>query len=299
MHAPLAIQSALPDEERAARLRAVGLFLSAFLLFSGLDAVGKYLGSHLDPIMVTWARYVTHFALAVAVLNPYTAPGLFRTDRPWLQAFRALMLLASTACNFVALQYLQLAQTVSIQFSAPFMVAILAGPLLGEWVAPRRWAAIALGFLGVIVVTRPGTAGFHPAMLLSFAGTACYALYSISTRTLGRTDSAASMLVFSAAFASLALTPAMPAVWTWPDNALVWALLPLTGVLGALGHYLLIRAHQLAPASTLAPYGYFQIVWMVLLGMLVFGDVPDAWTLVGAAIVVVSGLVLLAGERRA
>jgi drug/metabolite transporter (DMT)-like permease len=203
----------------------------------------------------------------------------------------------STALNFVALQYLQLTETISILFATPFLVALLAAFFLGERVGPRRLAAIAVGFLGVLVITRPGLGGVHPAALLTVGGTVCYALYSVATRILAGYDSSATTMFYSGLAGLVLVTPVVPLVWSTPDSGVVWTMMILVGAFGALGHWLLILAHARAPAPVLSPFIYTQIVWMIALGFLVFGDVPDGWTLAGSAIVIASGLYLLHRER--
>jgi drug/metabolite transporter (DMT)-like permease len=215
-----------------------------------------------------------------------------------LQVGRSALLLGSTALSFFALRYLQLDEALAILFSTPFLVALLSGPLLGEWVGWRRWTAIGVGFFGVLLVVRPGFGGIHPAALLTFCGAICYALYAITTRVLARSDSSETTLFYSNLVGAVAMLPIIPFVWTPPNSALVVALMVLIGALGSGGHYLLILGHRLAPASTLAPFIYTQIVWTTTLGFLVFGDLPNRWTIIGGLVVVSSGLYLLNRERK-
>ena len=161
----------------------------AVACFAGLDGCAKWLNRSIDPLMTTWARYMASVLVVSALINPWTVPGLFRTRRPWLQAGRSALVLVSTILNFIALQYLQLTETVSIMFATPFIVALLAGPMLGERAGPRRLAAIGVGFLGVLIITRPGLGGMHPAAFLCVIAAVCYALYGISTRVLAAHDS--------------------------------------------------------------------------------------------------------------
>jgi drug/metabolite transporter (DMT)-like permease len=290
---------ATPTKAEAARRRLAGIALmcGALICFACLDASAKWAGRSVDPLVTTWARYAFSVVLVSIVLNPITTPGLTRTRRPLLQIGRSLLLLISTALNFLALQHLQLTQTVSIQFAAPLIIALMAGPLLGERMGPRRLAAVVVGFLGVLVVTRPGFGGVHPAALYSVAGAVCYALYNISTRFLAAHDSSATTLFYSGLAGVVVMTPILPFVWTTPPNALTWVLLAATGLFGAVGHWLLILAHARAPAGVLAPFIYSQLLWMLAAGYLIFGDIPDRWTLLGAAIVIASGLYLLYRER--
>jgi len=252
----------------------------------------------MDPLQIVWARYFGAFLLALIFLNPITRPKMMTTSRPFMQIGRSALLLGSTALNFFALRYLQLDEALAILFSTPFLVALLCGPLLGEWVGWRRWAAISVGFLGVLLVARPGFGGLHPAALLSFGSAICYALYVISTRVLARTDSSETTLFYSNLVGAVAMLPIIPFVWTRPDNSFVVALMVLIGALGSGGHYLLICGHRLAPASTLAPFIYTQMVWTTTLGFLVFGQVPHRWTIIGGLVVIASGLYLLNRERK-
>src|SRR5207244_8419955 len=210
----------------------------AVACFALLDTTAKYLNLYMSTLQVVWARYTGAFLFPFIVSNPWTRPGLTRTTRPLLQLVRSVLLLVSTLCNFAALRYLQLDEAIALIFSTPFFVAALSGPMLGEWVRWRRWSAIAVGFVGVLVVTRPGAASFHAAALLSLSAALCYALYSITTRILARTDSNETTLFYSNIVGALALLPGVPLVWTTPSDPLVIALMVATGAVGSFGHYL-------------------------------------------------------------
>jgi drug/metabolite transporter (DMT)-like permease len=289
----------MPDyasHERASRLTGIALMCGAVACFGMLDTTAKYLNLYMSTLQVVWARYTGAFVFPLIVSNPWTQPDLMRTTRPLLQVVRSVLLLGSTMCNFAALRYLQLDEAIALVFSTPFFVAALSGPMLGEWVRWRRWTAIAVGFVGVLVVLRPGPGTFQPAALLSLSAAICYALYSIITRILARTDSNATTLFYSNIVGALALVPIVPFVWTTPSDPLVIALMVASGAMGSFGHYLLIAAHRHAPAAVLSPFIYTEIVLVIALGFLVFGDVPNRFTLTGAAIVVASGLYLLHRE---
>ncbi len=270
----------------------------AVACFAFLDSTAKYLSPYMATLQIVWARYTGAFLVALVLVNPVMRPRLVITSRPALQIARSVLLLGSTLLNFLALRYLQLDEALSIMFSAPFLVAILAGPMLGEHLGWRRWAAIGVGFTGVLLVTRPGFGGIHPAALLCLVSALCYAFYSISTRVLSRTDSNETTLFYSNLVGAAVMMPVVPFFWTTPNDPLVIALMMVTGVFGTLGHYLLIAGHRLAPASVLSPFIYTQLVWVIALGYSVFGDVPNHWTLAGAATVVASGLYLLHRERQ-
>jgi drug/metabolite transporter (DMT)-like permease len=235
--------------------------------------------------------------LTSLVINPWTQPGFARTRRLPLQLARSFLVFLSTVCNFVALQYLQLVETMSIMFSTPLIVALMAGPILGEWVGARRLVAVGIGFLGVLVITRPGLGAMHPAALLSLTGAVAYAFYGITTRMLASSDSSKTTTFYSSVAGIVLMMPLLPWFWTTPPTVLTWFLLAITGVFGAVGHWLLILAHARAPAAILSPFIYTQIIWMLALGYIIFGDWPDAWTFLGAGIVIASGMYLLYHER--
>jgi drug/metabolite transporter (DMT)-like permease len=284
--------------QRRQRMLGIGLMCGAVADFACLDAMGKYLGTHMDVLQVVAVRYISAFVLTLLISNPIVRPGLLRTGKPLLQIGRSALLLGSTFFNFMAFRYLQLDEALAILFSTPFMVAILAGPMLGEWVGWRRWIAIGVGFAGVMVVIRPGFGGLHWAAMLSGASAVCYAFYSITTRMLARYDSSQTTLFYSNLFGTAIMVPVLPFVWTPPRSILDGVLMVAMGAFGAFGHFLLIVAHRHAPASVLSPFMYTQLIWATTFGYLVFANVPNHWTLTGAAIVIGSGLYLLHRERR-
>ena len=285
-------------DQRRLRLTGIALMCGAVAAFACLDCMAKYLGTHMDVLQVVGARYVSAFLIALMFSNPINRPGLLRTGRPALQLGRSVLLLGSTVFNFTAFRYLQLDEALAILFSTPFLVAILAGPVLGEWVGWRRWTAIMVGFVGVLVVVRPGLGGLQWAALLSLGSAFCYAGYSITTRMLSTTDSSETTLFYANLFGFVVMLPVLPFVWTAPPSWIDWVLMVAVGAFGAGGHFLLILAHRHAPASVLSPFIYTQIVWATTLGYLVFANVPSHWTIAGAAIVIASGLYLLNRERK-
>jgi drug/metabolite transporter (DMT)-like permease len=280
------------------RLAGIALMCSAVALFACLDTTAKYLNTQMDSLEVVWARYTSAFVLTLFVSNPFTHPGLIRTKRPLLQIARGTLLVGSTALNFLALRWLQLDEALSIMFTFPFLVAIISGPLLGEWIGWRRWSAIAFGFAGVLLIVRPGLQGMHPAAALSMGATLCYAFYAVTTRIASRFDSNQTSLFFNNAVGAVLMLPVIPFVWRPPADWIIAAMLLGIGVLGSLGHFFLIAGHKLAPASLLAPFVYTQLIWVVILGYLVFNHVPTVWTMAGAAMVVSSGLYMLWRERK-
>lgn len=283
----------LPAEDA---IRGIALMCAAFLLFSMLDATAKLLRQDYALPQIVWARYTGQVVVALLLLWPHLRHGPWRSTRPGMQILRGLLLFGATLFNIVAVRYLQLAETAAIYFATPLLVAALSVPLLGERVGPRRWAAIAVGFVGVMIVIRPGFGMVHWAVGFSCMTALCGAFYQILTRKVAGVDRAHTALLYSGAVGAVAITPFTPLGWVAPDG-MGMMLMVAIGFLGGLGHWLLTLAHGYASAPTLAPFSYSQIIWMPALGYLLFGDVPSIWTLVGGSIVVMSGLYLLHREQ--
>jgi drug/metabolite transporter (DMT)-like permease len=280
------------------RLVGIGLVSLTYLFFALLDGSAKWLVASVPVIVVVWLRFVTHVVLASIVLFPIQGVSLIRTRHLRWHMLRSLMFVAMTGINFWALQYLQLTVTSSIFFSVPLMIALASAPLLGEKLDAGRWIAILAGFVGVLVIMRPGSAEFHPAMLASVVNAMLYAAFMMMTRRLAAYDSPETIQYLPAVGAAIGLAPFALAAWQSPSGWLEWTVACLLGVLGACGHYLLALAHRYAPASVIAPFLYQQVIYMALFGYLVFGDVPSPGLWLGAAIVIGSGLYLFYRERR-
>ena len=285
--------------EQKRRLRAIGLMALAIVSFALLDTTAKWLvdDAGVPVAQVIWLRFVFHVAFSVLVLWPFAFQPSLKSKKPGQQVLRSLLMLGSTGFNFLALRYLQLDQTITIFFLTPLLVAALAGPLLNEWVGWHRMIAIIVGFSGVLLVMRPGFGGIHWAAFLSLAATLSYALYNISTRYLAAFDPPAVTQTYSPLASLLLAMPFALYDWQTPDSAWIWVLFVSLGLWGGLGHWLLILAHRHAPAPILAPFTYLGLIFMSGLGFLVFRDVPSLWTLAGGAVVILSGLYLLARER--
>jgi len=281
------------------RLVGIGLVSLCYLLFTLLDGSAKWLVGTMPVIMVVWLRFVMHALIAGAVLFPLRGPALIRSKYWRWHAVRALMFVAMTGINFWALQYLQLTVTSSIFFTVPILIALISTLFFGERLDAARWAAILAGFAGVLLIVRPGSAGFHPAMLASLVNALLYALFMLMTRRLAAYETPEKIQYLPAVGAAVLLTPFAIAGWEWPDTWLEWTVACLLGVFGAAGHYLLALAHRYASASVIAPFLYQQVVYMALFGYVVFGDVPPAAVWTGAGVVVASGLYLFYRERRA
>lgn len=282
-------------EARRERRLGIALVVAATLCFSVLDAGAKWLVQSLPVTQVVWLRFVTHVPLMLLLLAPGRGvAALVRTRAPRLQLLRAAMMVSMTALNFWALQYLQLAETGAMQFSVPVLIALMSAAFLGERLNLQRWLAIVAGFAGVLLVVRPGSAAFHPAILLSVANALIYAAFNLLTRRMAaERESPESMQLISAAGAALLMAPFALAQWQWPADTLSWGVILLCGLTGGLGHQCLAMSLRHASAAVLGPFLYQQIVYMVLWGWLVFGQWPDAFVVAGALVVVGSGLYLL------
>jgi drug/metabolite transporter (DMT)-like permease len=267
------------------------MMLVATLLFTTMDSIAKSLTATYPVQQVIWARYFFQFALMLLLIPRLGVAGLLWTRRPGVHIARGLLLTISTGCMIVAISIVPLADAYTITFTAPFLVTILSIPLLKERVGWRRWTAVLVGFAGVLIVFRPFAAPVHWAMLLPLITAGCFALYQILTRKVSydSRETAFMMLFYLAWVGTAVMSAIVPAYW----QAVVlgdWALMVGMGALGAAGHLILIRALTIAPASLLSPFIYAQIVWALGIGYLWFGDVPNAWMLIGCTVIVASGL---------
>ncbi len=290
-------QVAVPTDRRH-RLFGIALMCGALAMFASLDATAKFLTQELPAAQVIWARYAGHLLFAIAFVAPsHDRFSVWLTPNLGFQLGRSLLLLLATCANFVALQFLQLTVTSAVFFTVPLIVAALSVPLLGERVGPHRWAAIAVGFAGVLVIARPGLGLIHPAIGLSFITALFAGLYQLSTRRAALRDDVRTTQIYAAVVGVAFMTPVLLFTpWEGPGMR-GWLLFGLMGFCAGLGHYWLTVAHRYAAASALAPFFYVHIIWMTGLGFLIFGDVPDTWTLIGAAVVVAGGLYLVHRER--
>jgi drug/metabolite transporter (DMT)-like permease len=278
-------------------MQGICYMLFALTLFCGLDTTAKYLNQSLPVLQVASFRYMTAMLVMFFFVPPQRAMQVFKSKRLPLQITRSFILLCSTLINFFALRYLQLDQTTAIIFTTPFFVAIFAGPILGEWIGKFRWAAIGVGFIGVLIITQPWKQQFHWAMGVSFIGAVFYAFYSITTRILSKSDSDETTALHSNLWAALALVLFTAPLWVMPTTFLQWGLLMILGVFAGVGHWFMIKALRLAAPSTLSPYIYFQMPGMILMGFLVFDQMPALNTLIGSSIIIACGLYMLYRER--
>jgi drug/metabolite transporter (DMT)-like permease len=284
----------LPESSERA-LAGIAMALGSMLLFSIGDGFTKSLAMEYDPFEVSALRYFcTALLLAPFVLR--RGVGAMRTAVPLLQFGRGLAMLGSSIFFISGLTSLPLADATTIGFASPLMVTALSIPLLGEKVGARRWSAVFVGFVGVVIVVRPGGSTFNPAAIYPLLSAVAWAFGLIATRKMRNADPVLTTMLYST-LVGLTLAPiALPFIWQTPSLEACGLLLGAASVF-ALGQYFTVRAFALAPASLLAPFAYSQILWSTLIGYFAFATIPDAMTWLGAAIIVASGLYTLHRER--
>jgi len=274
-----------------------GLLIVGLACFAGMEAVAKYLiaRGH-SPIMVAWARYVVHFVLLGLLLVRFRPIELVRTRRLGLQVLRSLLIVSLTVLFFAAVKTMTLADATTILFAGPLLIVVLSGPVLGERVGLHRWTGVIVGFVGVVIIARPG-GDISWGAVMAFGAALCYAAYAMATRVLGPTESPVSTVFYTALVGTVPLSLAVPIFWSAPVAG-DWFWLAVPGILGAVGHYLIFLAYRRAPASGLAPFTYTHLVWAALYGLLIFAERPDQWTILGAAIITGAGIYVWYREQR-
>lgn len=283
-----------PIAGRRSTLQGVLWMLGATSAISFVDAAAKFLARDLNGVQVAWGYFVTMLACLCLWLaaKGELRPQLLRARHPGLQLARAVTLMVSLGCLFFSLRYLTLADATTIAFTAPLFIVALSSPMLGERVGADRWFAVAIGLTGACLVARPGAGVLQPAAIVAVLGSLSFAMFNIVTRRLGAGDPMRTTLLYTFALGSAGMSLTLPFVWSTP-TPLHWLLLTGCGVLGVFAHFAIVRALSLADASTVAPLNYTRMVWAVGLGVVVFGDIPDALSLLGAAITMSCGLYVL------
>ncbi|WP_057390510.1 DMT family transporter [Pseudomonas aeruginosa] len=281
--------SPLPASDQT--LRGILLICAAVFLFASHDGLSKFLSGFYPIVMVVWARYLVHTLLMVAVFVPRNGLAVIRTRRPLMQLARALCLIGTSLFFTTGLRYLPLAEATAVNFLAPLLVTALSVPLLKEKVSLGQWLAVLTGFIGVLFIVRPGGALFTPAALFPLGSALCFGLYQLLTRMLANSDSPTTSNFLAGIFNTLIMSLLVPFFWQTPSLLHGLMMIALGGC-GMGGHLLLTQAFRHAPPATLAPFSYGQIIFAGLLGLLVFGHVPDAWALLGILVICASGLVV-------
>lgn len=279
-------------------LLGIGLMLLADLCFAALDATSKTLSQIFAVPLLVWARYAFHLLLMLLFLAPTMKLKLIATRRPQLQILRALTLVGTTGFAMASFRTMPLAEATAMLFVSPLAVALLAGPMLKERVGALRWVAVVAGFGGMLLVARPGGAMSAAGIAWGLAAAACYTIYQIQTRMLSSSEDTWTMLFYTALIGTLAMTLGLPLFWSGPlPTPAQAAMIASLGIYGGAGHFLLIRAFRYAPASTLAPFLYAQLLWAALFGWLFYDHIPDAISVAGMAIIAGSSIAMAASER--
>ena len=279
-------------------LRGIGLMALAFFIFAAADTLAKLLTQSLHPFQVVWFRQSGLF-LGMLVVVGLRGLHHLRSARPGLQVARGVTATASATLFVLAITHVPLADAVAVSFVAPFLVTVLGALILREPVGWRRWTAVAIGFCGMLVVIRPGLGVFHPAIFLVVLAATMFALRQILSRFLSGADGVLTTVAYTSAVSFGLATLAMPFVWTPPDGPEIWLFAIGLAILAALGELLVIIALTKAQAVAVAPLHYTLILWGTFYGFMVFGQLPDQWTLIGCAVIVASGLYTINRERLA
>jgi drug/metabolite transporter (DMT)-like permease len=290
------------SETRQDALRRLwlGIFFmcSATTLFPVMNGIVQVLSRDYPSEQIIWARTAGHLAIVLLLLLPRFGPAIFVTRRPGAQISRSLLLLGSTTLFFFAVKDVPLAKAASISFMAPFFVTLLAWPMLGERIDAVRLGAVVAGFAGVLVVIRPGSEVFQPAALLIVGSAFCYGVYQVFTRKVAGHDRPETSVIYSALIGTLVMSFVVPFVWT-PPTGLRDILLHLAlGALGAGGHWCVAKAMTYGQANVIAPFQYWQMIGAVTVGYVVTGLFPDAYTWIGAGIIVAAGITIAVTESR-
>ncbi len=289
------------DIESERILAGIGLLLLSVACFATLDTATKLSTAGVPVLMGVWFRYAFQAVATTAVLLPRHGTALLRTQHPRYQLLRGALLLASSTLAFFSLRYMPLAEFTSIVLIAPLVITLLAATTLKEHVSPLRWTLVAGGFIGTLVILRPGGEAFSWAMLLPLGLVLTNAWFQVLTSKLAQTESPLTMHFYTGWVGMLIASLALPFVWTALPGWHWWALLCLMGFMGTVGHFILILAYQRAPASTLTPYLYAQIAFAMLGGWVMFSQVPDRVSLAGISLIAICGAAgawLTVRERR-
>lgn len=285
----------LPDHHLAGR--GILMALLATVAYATVDTLSKYQAREYPVGMIVWARYFVPLVLLLAVFLPRRGARMLRTAFPTVQLARGVLLTAGTVFIVFAYRVMPIAEAQAISFIHPVLLTLLAVFFLGEKVSPLGWAAVLIGFSGVLIIVRPGGGLFTPAAILPLGLAFSFSSYQIFTRLISGKEDSLNSLFCVLLVGSVAMSVALPFSWLDPSPKGLF-FFALIGVTSGIGHFSTIKALEYAPASLLAPFAYIQLLWVSILGVVVFGDFPDGVTLIGMAVVVAGGLLVAASRRR-
>jgi drug/metabolite transporter (DMT)-like permease len=292
------VSTPIADEASARASTGISLMLFAMAILPVMDAIGKHLGQFLPVLLIVWGRLVfaTLFTLP-AVLIRHGVAGAITPQRPLMQLARSMLMVLSTMSFFTGLRYLPIADTLAIFFIMPLVVTALAPLVLGEHVGVRRWSAVVVGFIGTLIIIRPGFHGVNVGTLWALTAGVSMAIFMLLTRKIAGSIDPLINNFQTTLIGAILVSLAMPWLWQSPglDN---WGLLAAVGAVAAIGHYAMVRAYDFASAPTLAPLAYTEMISATVIGYLVFGDFPDLWTILGVAILIGSAIYISYRESR-
>ena len=271
--------------------------LGGMFVFSAVDAQAKYLTDHLPSLQIVWARQIG-LVLGVLMLIAWHGRTILRTGFPVLQIGRGVAAALSATLFIIGLNFVALADAVSVTFVAPLVVTMMAALLLGERVGLHRWTATVIGFLGALIVIRPGFASFHPGLLLPLTAAVLFAVRQVISRHIGSRDRTETTLAYTALTAFLMLSVVQPFIWQPVGSTRLLLIMASMSLMAALGEFLVIRALEVGQAVFVSPLHYTIIIWASLYGYLIFGQFPDIWTWAGSFVIMASGLYVLHRERK-
>ena len=275
----------------------VALMLGAMAVLPGIDVIAKLLGQQGMPILqVVWARLALGALMTLPFALRIAGPKALWPDRPWYHTLRAAFLVAATFFFFLSLKWLPIADALAIFFVQPLIVTVLSAFVLRETVGPRRWIAVAVGFIGTLIIIRPGIAELNPGSWLAFGAGVTLAFYFVMTRAISGRAHAMVTMFQTSLLGGLILSAGIWWVWVWPSST-QWAMLAALAFIGTAGHLLIVRAYDHAEASLLAPLAYTEMITSVALGWLFFSDFPDAYTFLGVAILISCAIYISMRER--
>lgn len=277
-------------------LFGIGIVIFGWLALACMDAGSKILASSYSVVQILWIRYLLLIVVAYGLVKRQGKP--IYSSRPLLQLLRGMLLVVEIGLVVYAFRKMALADVHAILAITPLLVTALSVPLLGEKVGVRRWSAVGVAFMGMLVILRPGLGVLQPITLLVLLSAFLFAMYLVLTRLVGRSDPPEVSLFWIAITGLIGLSAVAPFFWRMPANAADWGLFALVAILGVVAHFCLIKALQLAEASVLQPYSYTILLGAIVIGYIIFGDLPDLLTTVGALIIVASGFYVFARERK-
>ncbi len=276
--------------------KGIALILASTIFLGTSDVTAKYLSATLPSIEITWIRFLTFALIMVPAMVPGSPLYAMQTNRLTLHLARGLGILGSSLFFITGLRFLPIAEASATGFVAPLLVTALSIVLLGEKVGLRRWIATGVGLVGVIIILRPGTGAFHPAAFFPLVSALCWACTLIMTRMMSGTERAITVMAYSSIVGLVMLTSLVPSVWVTPSwHDIAFGI--FIGIASTAGQWIVVLAFRYADASVLAPFSYTQLLWVSVLGFLIFGEVPDVWTVTGAGFIVASGLYTAHRER--